>query len=80
MYIERCLEAGQGFLAPIAVDHHADADLAGVNHADVDVALGQSPEHPPGHPGMRSHADAQHKQLGNVRIRPHDNLRIDRGH
>ena len=68
---ERRLQAAQSFLATPAVHHDADAHLARVDHADVDAALGQGAEHPPGDAGVRPHADAEDVQLGDVGLGRH---------
>ncbi len=41
--MKRFLKYHQRFLPPLAIDDHADAHFARVNHADVDAALRQAP-------------------------------------
>src|SRR6266852_5040620 len=55
-HVKRLFQTGQRFFAPLPIDHHAHANLAGVNHADVDPALRQGAEHAPGHAGVGPHA------------------------
>src|ERR1700712_938066 len=49
-------------------DQHADLDLTGGNHLDVDRLVRQSAEHGVGDAGMAAHADPDDADLGNVRI------------
>ncbi len=57
-HFERFAQAGERFFTAGAIDDHVDANLAGVDHTDIDAAFGQGAEHGPRHAGMRSHSHA----------------------
>ncbi len=66
--VECLAQAGQRLLPVRVIHDDAEPDLAGVDHADVDAALRQRSEHPPGHAGVRPHADAEDEEIGDVAI------------
>src|SRR5450631_2437752 len=49
-----------------AVDHHGDPDGRGVDHEDVDVLVGQDPEHLCGDPRVGLHAGSDEGHLANL--------------
>src|ERR1043165_3544700 len=75
--VERSLECFQRFLAPAAIDDDADAHLAGIDHGDIDTALGQGAEHPASNAGVGAHADAGDNQPGDGRVGCNRGLMID---
>ena len=68
IYVKRLLQRRQRLLPPATCRRRPKPHFAGVDHADVDAALGQGAEHAPGHAGVRPHADAEHEQLGDVGV------------
>src|SRR5271165_1353599 len=49
-------------------NQHADLDLAGGDHLNVDRLVGQRAEHGVGHAGVAAHADPDHADFGDVWI------------
>src|SRR4029079_12880678 len=74
---KRLAQTGQRLLAARALHHHRQPDLADVDHADVDAALRQRPEHATSDPGVTPQAHAQHDQPGNVCLRLHTRRWVD---
>src|ERR1051326_4005976 len=58
-------------LGEIGGDQHADLDLAGGNHLNVDRLVRQRAEHGVGDAGVAAHADAHHAYLGDIRVLQH---------
>ena len=53
-----------GILDAGLVDRDRNLDLGGADHPDIDAGLPEGLEHLRGHPGVGTHADADHGKLG----------------
>ena len=63
------MQRAQRELGVFGRDQHADLDLGGRDHLDVDALVGQRLEHLLGDAGMAAHADADDRDLDDVRNR-----------
>ena len=59
---------GEPATADGAIDQHADLDLAGRDHLDVDAGRGQGLEHRGGDAGVGAHAQADDRDLGDLGV------------
>ena len=71
------MKRGERTLPVPTIDHDADTHFARIDHADVDVALGQRAEHLAGDAGVRPHADAPDEQHADVALGRDSRRRID---
>src|SRR5579885_129551 len=62
------VQAAYGELGVLLGDQHADLDLRGGDHLDVDSLLGQGVEHALGDAGMAAHADADDRDLDDIGV------------
>ena len=62
------MQRTHGQFRVIGRDQHADLDLAGGNHLDVDRLVGERAEHGVGDAGMAAHPGADHADFGYRRI------------
>ena len=62
------MDGAQGRHGRGPIDQHADLDLAGRDHLDVDARRGQGLEHRGGHAGVGAHAQADDRDLGDLGV------------
>src|SRR5207253_10189499 len=66
--LERLVQHAHGELGVLLLDHHGDLDLGGRDHLDVDALLRQGAEHLRGDAGVRAHAHADDRHLGDLLV------------